>query len=156
MAYRFVENDVMINNYHGISIYHLAKDDLEDAGWLSCWYTTDQYGAEEEKGSFDIREMPGYDPTLSNEMNLTRMIDAGLFGETDIMDREGGLFDVYAASDKGIKEGCCPICGHNFNEDDYGDPEVMNDQVFWRITCPVCGASGRERGVIRFDSYEMD
>lgn len=93
MAYRFVKNDIAVR-YHGIAIYHLCRNDLEDCGYREFWFTTDPFGSEEGEGAFDVREIAGYDPSRSVASNLLGMIAAGAIGETGVLESEGGSPDL--------------------------------------------------------------
>lgn len=69
MPYAWVEPDVAVE-HNGVTIYHTYKEDDYNQR-LFYWYTVDQG----ESSSFDIRDLPEYDRTLSHEDILRRAID---------------------------------------------------------------------------------
>ena len=160
MPYIFVENEVAIKNYHGITIYHLYRN---NRGLKTNYqFSMDSNGVLEDEYTFDIREMEGYDPSIPVEMNLTRMIDAGLLGKTDILKRKDGKCDFrMPEEDPDIQPGVCPVCGHYLKDRYWGDSyssetEKTINQVGRKFTCKCCGASGIEWEELRFNGFEMD
>lgn len=151
MAITNVENGIMVS-YHGITIYHTYKDDLIDMPPRECCFTLEPFGSELDEDAFDIRDLSGYDTQKPYAANLVAMIDAGIFGETDLLEREGSSEDTtYAAED--TRPGICPVCGTHLTE--YGCFEVLDNQVKYPFTCQNCGVSGAEWGDIVFDGYTV-
>lgn len=151
MAIAYVENIPAVN-YHGIIIYHIHKNDLIEQPVREYWFTLDPYGAEGSEDAFDIRDMAGFDPQKTFAANLVQMIDTGIFGETNLIEREAmHTDDSYAAED--TQEGECPVCGAELTE--YGSFEVHDNQVEYPFTCENCGVAGSEWGDIVFDGFTV-
>lgn len=151
MAIAYVESMPVVI-YHGITIYHIYKDDLIDQTPREFWFALNPYGAEGSEDAFDIRDMAGFDRTKTPAANLVHMIDAGLFGETNLIEREAlHTDDTYAAEE--TQTGKCPVCGVELTE--YGSFEVQDHQVEYSFTCINCGVSGSEWGDIVFDGFTV-
>ena len=151
MAMANVENMPAVI-YHGITVYHTYKDDCIDQPVREYWFTLDPYGSELSEDTFDIRELRGYDSQKSVAANLVHMIDAGLFGETNLIERKANnQDDTYAAAD--TSENTCPVCGAELTE--YGSFEVHDAQIEYPFTCENCGVRGSEWGSIVFDGYSV-
>jgi len=73
--------------YNGVKIYSVYKDDEESQGTRTFWYGLNEWCSDlgdcEPEYTFDIRDIEGYNSSLSIEGNLTRMIDAGLLKNID-------------------------------------------------------------------------
>lgn len=151
MAIAYVKNGVAVS-YHGITVYHVYKDDLIAMPPRDVWFTLDPFGSEVSEETFDIRELQGYDHQLSAAANLVQMIDSGLFGDTDLPEREGTGEDTYYPTEE-TRDGVCPIC--NAEIVDYGCLEVIDDQIKYPFTCKNCGVSGTEWGKIEFDGFTV-
>lgn len=82
MAMEWVPNELALE-YKDVSIYHIYKDDDNNAGIHVFSYGLDEYGSDDgtnEDGKhvvFDIRDLPSYDSNLSIEDNLRKAIDNG-------------------------------------------------------------------------------
>ena len=65
-----------ILDYNGKEIYYLFQDN-DDKEYLpyNYFYTTD---LNDESAEFDIRELDGFDNSLSIEINLKNLIDKGV------------------------------------------------------------------------------
>ena len=151
MAIANVENMPAVV-YHGITVYHTYKHDIIDQPPREYRFTLDPYGADGSDDAFDIRDQTSYDPKKSVAANLVQMIDAGIFGETNIAQRESiNADDIYAAED--TQAGTCPVCFAELTE--YGSHEVHDNQVAYPFTCENCGVSGSEWGEIVFDGYTI-
>lgn len=151
MAMANVENMTAVN-YHGITVYHTYKDDYIDQPIREFTFTLDSYGSELSDDAFDVRDLEGYDPQQSTAANLVQMIDAGLFGESNLIEREAkNQDDTYDAAD--TSESTCPVCGAKLTE--YGSLEVHDTQIEYPFTCENCGVSGSEWGSIVFDGYSV-
>lgn len=151
MAIAYVENGVAVS-YHGVTVYHVYKDDLIAMPPRDALFTLDPFGSEMSEETFDIRELQGYDHQLSAAANLVQMIDSGLFGDTDLPEREGTGEDTYYPVEE-ARDGECPVC--NAKIEDYGCLEVIDDQIKYPFTCKNCGVSGAEWGRIEFDGFTI-
>lgn len=151
MPYVFVENDPVINNYHGITIYHLYRNDQVDAGRRVYWYTTDPVGTDYGEGSFDVREKAGYDPKMPIAMNLVKMIDSGIFGAV-----KSEEVDKRCVAD-GAEKACCPICGRLLTPNDFKENIATEEnQLVIPFICPNCGVTGKKLFSVVFSGEEID
>ena len=150
MPYKFVENKPIINSYHGVSVYHLYRNDELSEGPRKYWFTTDPLGVEGDENAFDIREKPGYSPEISAAMNLIHMIDAGVFGAAGILEQKD--HDKRFPED-GAEENRCPICGSKIN---FGDSHITEGRIGFNFECPNCGVTGCERHVIKYECSEVN
>ena len=157
MPYVFVENEPIIRSYHGITVYKLYRNDYLEAGEREYCFSLSPLGTEVGDGAFDIRDIPGYDPSLPIAMNLTRMIDAGHFGPTDVLEREAGKKDERTESDGGALN-ICPICGNDLNADGSftGANIPIENQIGYPFVCRNCGASGIEWSILRYNCTEIE
>lgn len=138
--------------FHGITVYQTYKDDLIDQPPREFWFTLDPYGADGSDDTFDVRDLEGYTPLQSVVANLVKMIDAGLFGETNLVQREAmHTDDIYTAEESQV--GKCPVCMAELTE--YGSFEVHDTQIEYPFTCKNCGVSGSEWGDIVFDGFTV-
>lgn len=152
MAIAYVENAVAVY-YHGITVYHIHKDDLKEQPTRECWFTLDTFGLENSESSFDIRDLAGYDASQTAAANLVQMIDASIFGDTNLMEREGSdQDDTYSTENTHPEQ--CPVCGAKIEE--YGCLEVHDDQVEYPFTCQNCGVSGSKWSKLEFDGFTID
>lgn len=138
MAIAYVENSVMVS-YHGITVYHIHKDDQAEQSVREYWYTLDAYGGEDSEDTFDIRDLQGYDECMTHAKNLVHMINDGVFGSANLIDHEStDKNDLYLTEKS--KDGTCPVCGTKI--EDYSCLEVNDDQGKYPFTCRNCGVSG--------------
>lgn len=49
-----------------------------------------------------------------------------------------------------VEEDKCPICG---GELEYGESGIIDEGVFYEVSCPKCGFSGKEWYRMEFDGY---
>ena len=157
MPYVFVENEPFIRSYHGVTVYKLYRHDHLDEGEREYCFSLSPLGTEVDDSAFDIRDIPGYDPAIPVAMNLTRMIDAGHFGPTDLLEREGGMRDERSEED-GAEMNHCPICGNDLAAGHCftGEVESRDNQVGYYFACNNCGASGIQWEVLRYGCTEID
>lgn len=69
MPYAWVDPDVVLEHSEVTIFYAYKEDDYNQR--LSYWYTVDVG----EQSTFDIRDLPEYDPDLPHEDILCRAID---------------------------------------------------------------------------------
>ena len=146
MPYAFVENTVMVS-YCGINIYHVYIGNFHEGGVREYWYTTNQYGCEDDEDAFDIRDCPGFDKKLSLAANLVNLIREGHFGPAP------DDYDRYVDEEHSFA-GCCPAC--QSTELDYGSLEVQDACVVYPFTCKNCGVTGNEYADLSFNGYSID
>lgn len=151
MAIANVENMPAVV-YHGITVYHTYKHDIIDQPPREYWFTLNPYGADGSDDAFDIRDQTCYDPEKSTAANLVQMIDAGVFGESNRIEREATHTDDTYDADE-TQPSRCPICGTELTE--YSSFEVHDNQIEYPFTCTNCGVSGSEWGEIVFDGYTV-
>ena len=139
------ENAVAVN-YHGIVIYHVYKDNCIDGGVRDYWYSTNPYGYDDDEDTFDIRDMPCYDWKANYAVNLIKMIDAGVFGET--VKREDGDY-VYSSAESEL--GRCPVCGAKIK--DYKSRGLDAECAWDCFECDFCGIEGSAWYKLTFDGF---
>ena len=153
MAMENVENMPAVV-YHGITVYHTYKDDFMDQPIREFTFTLDPYGSELSEDAFDIRDQAGYDPKKSTAANLLQMIDADVFGETNVLKRAGlDLHDIYGTNS--TKSGLCPACRTKITE--YGEPVIdyKHHEIQFSFICKNCGVSGWELAEMVFDGFAV-
>ena len=152
MPYMWVENEPVINNYRGVTLYHIYKNDDYDSPRAYC-FTDDSNGTDcNLETSFDIREWSGYNPQLTIEQNLIAMIDSGYFGRPD---QQESLFTAEQSQER-----VCPVCGCSFLYPDGsscydGEQIVEENNIGYRFTCKNCGCEGTEWHRAVFDGYAV-
>lgn len=146
MPYRFVENEVMVS-YRGITIYHIYRNNYEDAGWREYWYTKEPFGCEEDDDAFDVRDLPGYDSSIAAAANLVNMISTGQFGPPPANEYQ-------YVDEKNSLSNHCPVCQSKDLE--YGSLEVLDSAIEYPITCNNCGISAKEYANLEFSGYEIE
>lgn len=151
MAIANVENGVAIS-YHGITIYHTYKNDYIDNGAREYWFTLNPLGSDDSEESFDVRELQGYDHEITASANLVRMIDNGLFGESNMIEHESTI-EEDAYPPELSTPGHCPVCRAEIK--DYGTLEALDNQVEYPFTCSNCGIHGTEWSALVFDGFTI-
>ena len=71
--------------HKGVKIYYVFHNDFHDEGAFTYLYGLDAWCScdDVEPNVFDIRDIKGYNPKLSQKENLMLMIDAGLLKNID-------------------------------------------------------------------------
>ena len=70
--------------YNGVKIYYVYKNDTECCGVRQFLFGLDDWCSEDEgRDIFDVRDIEGFNQSMSLEDNLKRMIDKGLLKNPD-------------------------------------------------------------------------
>ena len=146
MPYTFEANAVFLS-YLGITIYHVYRNNYSDGGVREYWYTTEEYGCEDDDDAFDVRDKPGFDSSISIAANMVNMIRNGEFGPVT------EDHDQYINEDDS-KEGHCPVCQSTDLE--FDSYEVEGESIEYPFTCSNCGIAAKEYGNIVFNGYWVD
>lgn len=146
MPYEFIANAAMVS-HRGITIYHVYRNNFNDGGWRDYWFSTNEYGCEDDDDAFDIRDKAGYNSELSPAANLVNMIENSVFGPVP------EDYDHYINEDDSTA-GRCPVCGSS--DLDYGSLEVMDECIRYPFTCKLCGVSGNEYASLSFNGFSVD
>lgn len=168
MAYKheLVENKIAVR-YHGVIVYHTHKEDDCFNSTNDYIFTTDPFGSEndieedEDSGTFDVRNLDGYNSEMSVEQNLLHAIDAGLFGETNTNMREGGMIETFNV-DQSADESRCPVCQSvlvdSGNDSVWGSSGLTDDgsHYEYKCQCPQCKATFKQVYRLEFEGYDID
>lgn len=178
MPYKIVKNKIAINNYLGVTVYNIYKDDKASNNVRENIYTLYPYGEEGSDETFDIRDLVA-DNMLekedangrpySNEWFLCRLIEKGVIVEPSLktpQNKNAGGDTFYTpdpSRDFNIRDGVCPICGcvfecYNTPNNVYeGEFELTPDgrDIWYHYTCPQCGVEGKEEHDIVFSGFRV-
>lgn len=135
------DSAVMLNNYHGVTIYHVHKDGVAENPITEFYYSLKPGCSEDSEDAFDIRKIE-YDGICYNHANiLCELIDDGYFSRAD------------KRSEKESEAGVCPICGHK--ELEYGETDWQDDVQYRDVVCRNCEMKGEELHRLQFIGFEI-
>ena len=66
--------------YNGVKIYYVYSNDMESDGTRNYIFGLNEWCSDDDSWpiTFDVRDIEGFDRSISLKENLRRMIDAGL------------------------------------------------------------------------------